>query len=285
MPTKKKPSGPSLTRAIKHIRLAAANNGKLTALDLLWETYKPLCEQYIRLFCDEVVPDALAEPCYPSVLSARWQRVAIQQAAGITKSWHSNRLNALKAFKDKLTYYAALDPIKQEARKKPVWVEPEIPTLHAISIQANENVALQVELEKPTDSHFDFWLRLSTLDKGQPIYLPVLLAKHHRKVLAGRAPNSSVTLSKRDGWWWLSLSITEPLPALRPTEQALGLDVGIVNFLTDSTGRHFGAISPDFMRQVESVKDKSARKAKLRACLKQNGVPDEKLPSTTSRQA
>ena len=282
---KKKTAGTSLTRAIHHIRLAAVNSGKLAALDALWEAYKPLCEQYIRLFCDEVEPDALAEPCYLSLLSARWQRVAIQQAAGITKSWHSNRRNALKAFNDKLAYYKSLDPIKQQARKKPVWDAPEIPTLHSVSIQANENVALQVALEKSTESSFDFWLRLSTLNKGKPVYLPVRLAKHHRKMLAGREPNSSVTLSKRDGWWWLSLSVTEPLPTLQPTEQAVGLDVGIVNFLTDSAGNHFGTIGPGFIQQVERVKDKSARKAKLRACLKKNGVPDDQLPSTSSRQA
>jgi IS605 OrfB family transposase len=284
MRKKKKPVGASLTRSINHIRLASANSGKLAALDSVWEAYKPLCEQYIRLFCNEVAPDALAEPCYTSVLSARWQRVAIQQAAGITKSWHSNRLKALKAFSDKLTYYESLPLIQQQTRKKPVWNEPQIATLHAVSIQANENVALQVEMEKATNSTFDFWLRLSTLDKGHPLYLPVTLAKHHRKMLTGHVPNSSLTLSKRDGWWWLSLSFTQSRPALLPTEQALGLDVGIVNFLTDSAGHQYGTIGPTFMHQVESVKVKTARKAKLRACLKKKGVSDDKLPSTSSAE-
>jgi len=285
MPKKKQRAGPSLTRTINHIRLAAANTGKLVALDVLWEAYQPLCKQYIGLFCETLEPDAMLAFCFDSVLSARWQRVAVQQAAGITKSWHSNRLNSLKAYHEKLVYYESLEPIKQQAHKKPEWNEPALPTLHAVSIQANENVALQVKLEKATDSTFDFWLRLSTLDKGHPLYLPVMLAKRHRKMLSGHVPNRSVTLSRRDGWWWLSLSISEPLPILQTTSHTIGLDVGIVNFLSDSDGHQFGTVGQRFMQQVERVNIKTARKARLRACLKKRGVADEQLPSTSSAQS
>lgn len=49
----------------------------------------------------------------------------IRLAAGVTKSWRSNRLNALKAYHEKLAYYEALEPIKQQACKKPEWNEYE----------------------------------------------------------------------------------------------------------------------------------------------------------------
>ncbi len=290
-----KPSKSSaLTRAIHHIRLSSVNSGKLAELEAVWAAYQPLCEQYLRLFCTEVAPDGDLVCCFDSLLSARWQREAVRQAAGIAQSWRSNRAKRWQAYEDKRAWYEALSEADQKARKPLEWNEPCLPELHEVSIQASENVALQVEkggnrealkLEQATGTGFDFWLRLSTLEKSRPLYLPVTLAKKHRAMLAGRTPNGSVTLSRRDGWWWLSLSITEPLPALKPTVNTVGLDVGITNFLTDSEGNHFGTVGQDFMAQVERVNAKTSRKAKLRACLKKNGVPDDRLPSTTSAQS
>ena len=284
----------SLIKAIHHIRLAEVNDGKLAELDALWVVYKPLCEQYIRLFCTQVMPDAQLIFCFDSQLSARWQREAVRQAAGISHSWRSNHAERWEAYQDKLAWYESLPEVDRKARRKPTWNEPRLPELREVSIQASQNVALQVEqggnrealkLEKATGTAFDFWLRLSTLHERKPVYLPVRLARHHRLSLDGRRPNSSVTLARRDGWWWLSLSVSEPMPAVRPAEQVVGLDVGIANFLTDSEGHYFGTAGQDFMKQVERVKAKISRKAKLRACLKKNGVSDDQLPSTTSAQS
>ena len=142
-----------------------------------------------------------------------------------------------------------------------------------------------VKLEEAFKTKFDFWLRISTLVANHPVYLPVTLAERHKKLLAGKLLNGGVTLSCRSDGWWLSLSVSESLPEVKPTSKMVGLDVGIANFLTDSDGQHFGTVGQGFMVQVEQVKEKTARKARLRDCLKQNGVSDEKLPSTSSVQS
>ena len=50
---KRRRSGPydpqTITRAVTHIRLEAANTGKLTALDDLAQVYLALCQQYVTL--------------------------------------------------------------------------------------------------------------------------------------------------------------------------------------------------------------------------------------------
>src|SRR5579862_7266563 len=76
---KAKREGPTLTRAITHIRLGEANRGKLDALDALWLEYKPLCERYMAYFSTKTAPDKDADFVFESELSARWQRVAVQQ--------------------------------------------------------------------------------------------------------------------------------------------------------------------------------------------------------------
>ena len=70
------------------------NAGKLAALDDLAQVYLPLCQQYVTLFCTDESPDKFRATCFATPLSERWQRVAIQQAAGIAKSWRTNRANA-----------------------------------------------------------------------------------------------------------------------------------------------------------------------------------------------
>src|SRR5256885_15509161 len=88
-----------ITKAVTHIRLIEANPGKLAALDALAPVYLALCQQYVTLFCTEERPNKLREPLSETVLSERWHRVAIMQAAGIAKSWRTNRTNAEQEYK------------------------------------------------------------------------------------------------------------------------------------------------------------------------------------------
>jgi hypothetical protein len=81
----------TVTRAITHIRLRDAHHSNLAALDQLAAVYLPLCQTDAGHFCITGTPDAFADPLFDTPLSARWQRVAIQQAAGIAQSWLTNR--------------------------------------------------------------------------------------------------------------------------------------------------------------------------------------------------
>src|SRR5215472_11157926 len=166
-----------LTRAVPHIRLYATNDSKMATLDTLAGEYLALCQQYTTLFVTDALPDKYDAPCFDSPLSQRWQRVAIQQAAGIAKSWRSNRENALEEFQE--AYAAWLEKHKED-EPAPVWKEWSTPVLKEICLQANANVAL---LERSEAGCFDYWLRISTLERGKPLFLPVKLAAYHQAAL------------------------------------------------------------------------------------------------------
>ncbi len=281
----KRRSKRTLTHAVTHIRLIEANPGKLEALDRLVMVYLALCQQYVTHFCTEADPNSYAVPVYATELSERWQRVAIQQAAGIARAFRTNRQNAYEAYLEDLTNYAEakakatasgvpLDP----KVKEPQWSEWNLPELRVPAIQTNANV---VVLEPSEDSTFDYWLRISTLEKGNPLRVPVKLASYHRKALAGRAINTSTALHKRKGVWWLTLSFEENVSLqTEPRAPRVGADVGIANFLTTSTGKQYGTFHGKLAKRHKRDREKRRRKAKLRACLKKKGV--EKLPSTSS---
>ena len=149
----------------------------------------------------------------------------------------------------------------------PAWKEWNIPVLNETVIQANANVAL---LQPAKDSTFDYWLRLSTLEPGQPVLLPVKLAAYHRRALAGKTLNSSTTLTRKQNGWWLTLSYDEQVPVVTlQNAPVLGVDVGIANFITTSTGKQYGTFHGKLAERHKRDRAKRRRKAKLRACLKQ----------------
>jgi hypothetical protein len=267
-----------LTRAITHIRLCDINHAKIAALDALAEEYLGLCQQYTTYFCTEAQPNKFAAPCFDSPLSQRWQRVAIQHAAGIAQSWRANHAGAYQDYLDMLAEYAEVQ--EEPERTPPEWKEWNTPVLKEPVIQANANVAL---LQPAQDSSFDYWLRLSTLEQGRPVFLPVQLAPYHRQALAGKPLDSSTTLARKPDGWWLTLTYEEQVPVATPTDApVIGVDVGIAHFLTTSDGKHSGSFKGKLAERHKRDREKRRRKAKLRACLKQKGV--QRLPSTRNKK-
>ena len=232
-------------------------------------------------------PNKLRDPLYQTPLSERWHRVAIMQAAGIARAWRSNRASANQQYQDDLEQYQkkqADGPLEASA-KEPRWREWNVPILCQPCIQANVNV---VKLEESRVETYDYWLNISTLEKGQPIQVPVKLASYHKAQLTDpktgqiRKLNSSVQLNQREGVWWLTLSYDEEVSLQTPTEApVVGIDVGIANFVTTSTGKHYGSFHKNLRARHKRDRAKRRRKAKLRACLQKKGV--QKLPSTSSR--
>jgi hypothetical protein len=264
-----------LTRAITHIRLSDANAIKLAQLDALADAYMRLCQQYTTAFCTNVEPDKYADAWLDSPLSARWQRAAIQHAAGVAQSWRTNRDRAYQVYLDEMAEHQA-DP----QRPTPTWREWQTPTLKQTIIQANANV---VSLEPSKDSTFDYWLRVSTLSKGSPIRLPVKLVAYHRRQLDGTRINTSMTLTRKPSGWWLTLTLNEQVVATTTDESPVaGVDVGIANFLTTSTGKRYGSFHGKLARWHKLDRQKRRRKARLRACLKKKSVT--RLPSLTNQR-
>lgn len=283
----------TITQSITHILLNLVNGSKLARLNAVAVVYLDLCQQYVSYFCTEVAPDDYAEPVFESELSQRWQRVAIQQAAGIAQSWRSNRDKAFADYERSLAWFEEQypDEASRQDKQPPDWKEFQIPTLRRMSIQANKNVAqltsesdLPLTIEASKTEQFDYWIRISTLNRRDVLWLPVKLAKYHREKLKGKLPNSSVRLERsHQGKWSLTLTFDQELkkPQLADYEP-VGIDVGISHFLTTSEGQHYGAFDEQMKNRQQQVREKSRRKAKLRACLEKKGIAREDLPATSS---
>jgi hypothetical protein len=79
-----------------------------------------LCQAYTTAFCTTVEPNPYIDPWIATPLSARWQRVAIQHAVGIARSWRSNHDRAYREHLEDCAHYAQLQNPRHPA---PTWKE------------------------------------------------------------------------------------------------------------------------------------------------------------------
>ena len=99
----------------------------------------------------------------------------------------------------------------------------------------------------------------------------------------GQTLNTSTTLTGNPEGRWLTLSYDEQVKVETPTvAPVIGLDVGIANFLTTSTGKQYGTFNGKLAERHKRDHKKRRRKAKLRACLNTKGV--KRLPSTRNKK-
>ena len=231
-------------KAITHLKLGQANPGKLQKLDALAAEYQRVAQAYGDWLIAHGVrrPDkyaAIPEAEVQTPLSDRWQRCAWQQACGTVQSWYSN------------------------GHENP-------PVLRNVCLQANANV---VVIEASDAPQFDFWLRISTLDAGHPVRIPIKLYERARETLA-RFPKlcSGVTLNRRDGEWFATFVVERKGPK-RQSSQVVGVDIGMVSIVSTSEGRHYGQVSAELRHRVERANTKRRRKQKLNACLQRKNQP------------
>lgn len=109
------------------------------------------------------------------------------------------------------------------------------------TLKLDENVAV-LEVSKNA-THFDYFLKLSTLEKGKPIYLPLNRNPYLDECLMKGDKKPFVQL-RLDGKKCIISAIVEYDKApLRPSDSSLGLDFGMVSMFTTSDGEQHGLTS------------------------------------------
>jgi putative transposase len=235
-----------MKRAITHLKLDDANAGKLQKLDAVAAAYMTLVQQYVDYIVEHDVRDAHKFDPLPAIetpLISDWPRCAWMQAVGIMSSFYSN----------------------QRQNK---------PTLRKTALWSNCHV---VKIEPSRTPYYDYWLRITTLEKRKPVRIPITLYDYAREQLAKGKLCSSVRLNYQDGQWYATFVVEIPDAKPDATGRKIGVDIGIANFITTSEGEFFGHFSESFRRRLEKDVERRRRKQKLNACLRRKGLPTVSL--------
>ena len=88
--------------------------------------------------------------------------------------------------------------------------------------------------------HVDFWLKLATLDKGEPVYIPLKNNPYYKELLATGEKVDFTQVCLREGRLTVSPILSHNKVPLRTNKKELGLDFGLVTMFTTSTGERHG---------------------------------------------
>jgi len=107
---------------------------------------------------------------------------------------------------------------------------------------------------KQGHNSFDYWVKISALDKGQRVTIPVKSYVHANKYFKHWRLMNGARLTKngRTDEWQLELVFQKKKPH-KNVEKAKGFDVGYRKLLTDSNGKKYGA-------KIKALTEKAARK-------------------------
>ena len=109
------------------------------------------------------------------------------------------------------------------------------------TLKLDEKVAV-LEVSK-TATHFDYFLKLSTLHKGKPIYLPLKRNPYLDECLQKGERLPFVQVRITDKTCTISAIVEYDKAPLRPSTESIGLDFGMVSMFTTSDGERHGLSS------------------------------------------
>lgn len=258
--------------AISHLKLEG-NVGKLSLFDDVADEFMWVTQCFVRHIVGVAChpegwgrqplgiyafhPKQKDLPPIHTQLSERWKRVAWQQACGIVRSWLSNGRH-------------------QDGSDEPCLITP--------FIQANHNVVVLAKAKQTGE--FDYWLKVSTLQRGKPIYLPFKMHPYGARILreavsSGGKVSTGVTLNKTSSGWYCQICVTANVKTNKQSKARRGHDIGMVNILQTSDNRQYGTIGKDIATAVEKQTERFKRLQKLNHCRKKKGMVP--LPLTAGK--
>ena len=131
----------------------------------------------------------------------------------------------------------------------------QTPTLKKTVIQANANVAL---LQPSRTRRLTIGCASRRWRQGH-LFLPVKL-RPITSASSGQAAEYQRDAHAQGDGWWLTLTYDEEVPIQTKPAPVVGVDVGIANFLTTSTGKHYGT----FHGKLRSGRSATGRSAVAR---------------------
>lgn len=169
---------------------------------------------------------------YSKELSLDWHQTNDGNLLVPTKQ---NKANITLPVSDELLFF--MRRLMKQARKRIRF--PRLKQLKTLKL--DEKVATLEVSQNAT--HFDYFLKLSTLEKGKPIYLPLNRNPYLDECLTKGDKKPFVQL-RLDGKKCVISAIVEYEKApLRPSDSSLGLDFGMVSMFTTSDGEQHGLTS------------------------------------------
>ena len=122
----------------------------------------------------------------------------------------------------------------KQARKK-----TSLPNLKKVAtLKLDEKVAVLEATNNAT--HVNLWLKLSTLEKSKPIYIPLKNNSFYEQLLKTGVRLPSVQVCLKEGKLTVAPILEHEKAKLRDNDKEIGIDFGMVTMFATSTGERHG---------------------------------------------
>ena len=145
------------------------------------------------------------------------------------------------------------------------------------TLKLDEKVA-KLEVSKNAN-HVNFWLKLSTLDKGKPVYIPLKNNPYYMELLKTGERVPFVQVGLKDGKLTVSPILAHEKAPLRTDGSELGLDFGMVTMFTTSSGERHGITTFNKLKIWDEILLKRTKE------LQTQGKPFKSDPTYNSLQS
>lgn len=195
-----------MTRSLK-VTLKFANTNKQTQLDGLWVIYRQAVQNFLnRLYTQQDISESYLKD-YNTMLSYRYKQCAKRQALSIFNAW-SHR--------------------KKKKNK---------PTLRTPSMTLDCRF---IDVQRSSNSAFDYWVKIATLVKGHPILLPFKSYGYLNQYFNDWQLVRGGKLTKHNNQWFLTLTFKQETPEIKQEGKTVGLDIGYRKLAVTSEGQIIG---------------------------------------------
>jgi putative transposase len=217
-----------------------------------------------------------------SKLSARYLQTCQYQVVGLLESYYSNKKNE---FRDTITKSKLSDERRKELyqinrsydktkfpeetqklyRKIMKHLIKRKPNLSKINMNLDEKVA---KIADSVQGKYDYWIKLSTLEAGKPILIPIVsngyyeegkgIQKRFSQINIDSDNNLSVCFIKEEKDY-KKLSIDEQRLKYISKVDKIGLDFGLNNLFASSTGNLYGRNFKEPIEKMDKIIVKIAK--------------------------
>ena len=209
-----------MKRSLK-FSLDLANVNKIQALKDLFEEYKKAVNHYLNILSSEnkYILSEEEVKSFNSSLSYRYKQCAKKQAVKIWKSWRRN---------------------KKKGR---------LPEFNGSLILDSRFI----EIEKAKASIFDYWLKISTLNKGRRTQIPFKSYNYANNYFNDWELVNGGRIKFENDKWFLLVTFKKETPQKKKEGKIIGIDIGIKKLIATSEKEFYG-------KEIELLIDKIQKK-------------------------
>jgi putative transposase len=127
----------------------------------------------------------------------------------------------------------------------------KLPDPRQLPMQVNQLSSVLAESRNTTTPWAAHWLRISTLERGRKIELPVM-ANPYAEKRSGRRATTFSLVEKEAGWYLLATHYITPTPWPEHHTEVLGIDLGLRTLMATSEGDLYGHGFLDRLRKYDA---------------------------------